>query len=81
MLLASARLGQIKKTIRLRLRRMTLVVLNEIQEIVVSLKNQTQREDVSTVTNVEAVNTGLLAVAKEKIPLPALVKLKSLVIS
>ncbi len=38
--------------------RMTLVVLNETQESVVSVKNQTQREDVHTVTNVAAVNIG-----------------------
>lgn len=60
MLLASPKLGQIKKMInQLRLSRMTLVVLNEIQESVVSVKDQTRREDVHTVTNVEAVDTGL----------------------
>lgn len=75
MLLVSAKQRQIeKKTNHLKLSRTTLVVLNETQESVVSVKKQTQREDVHTVTNVTAVNTGLLAVGKEKVSLPALVK-------
>lgn len=46
--------------------------MNETQGIVLSGKNQIQRED--TVTSVAAVNNGLLAVGKEKISLPALAK-------
>lgn len=75
MLLVSAELTQRKrKANQPKLSKMPLTVLDETKENAQSVLSQIQRGDVHTVTSVVVVNTGLLAVEKEKIPLPALVK-------